>query len=131
MRQTRQRGRAALAGYRLSRIAIAAPATPSCPAATQRLCVCEPESRVLRMAGGYWRVMPTEEDVLTAIRDVAAATGDKFSVLGYEDVASRLGCPPDDPEYQRYLARAETTGIIEACADVDQLEGPIRFRLAY
>jgi hypothetical protein len=75
--------------------------------------------------------MSTEEDVLTAIREIDAQSDDKHPEIHHYQVAERLGCPADDPEFQRYLARAATTGIIEPLSEVDQLEGPTSFRLTY
>lgn len=67
------------------------------------------------------------ENVLAAIR--AADRSSPGADIRYSDVAARLKCPPNDPDFQRYLARAAATGLIEEVASVDQLEGPIVFRL--
>jgi len=67
------------------------------------------------------------ENVLDAIR--AADRSTPGADIRYSDVAARLKCPPNDPDFQRYLARAAATGLIEEVASVDQLEGPIVFRL--
>lgn len=64
--------------------------------------------------------------VLEAIR--AADRSSPGADIRYSDVAARLKCPPNDPDFQRYLARAAATGLIEEVASVDQLEGPIVFR---
>lgn len=71
--------------------------------------------------------MPNEEDVIAAIRDLDAQTGGEE--LRAIDVAKELGCASDDPDLQRYLVRAETTGLIEATSEVDQLPAPTQFRL--
>ncbi len=78
---------------------------------------------------GYARLMPNEEEVLTAIREVAATKTDRHAELSQEEVARQLECSPSDENFQRYLARAATTGLIEPLAEVDQLLGPLRFRL--
>lgn len=66
--------------------------------------------------------------VLEAIR--AADRSSPGADITYFDVAARLRCPPNDPDFQRCLARAAATGLIEEVASVDQLPGPIVFRLA-
>lgn len=70
--------------------------------------------------------MPSEHEVLSAIRDADAAsdTGE----LIHLDVAARLGCPPDDAEFRRCLVRAASSGLIEEVDAVDQLAGPTIFR---
>jgi len=70
--------------------------------------------------------MPTDHEVLSAIREAHAAsdTGE----LTYRDVATRLGCPPDDEEFQRCLVRAISSGLIEEIDALDQLPGPTIFR---
>ena len=72
--------------------------------------------------------MPTAEEVLTAIRDLDSK--DPGAELRYTQVAERLGCDPADASFQRHLARAATTGLIETTSEIDQLEGPTNFRLA-
>jgi hypothetical protein len=72
--------------------------------------------------------MPNEEEVLTAIRELDANRGGKQAEIRYTEVAERLGCEPDDPDLQRYLARASSSGLIEATSEVDQLAGPTSFR---
>lgn len=70
--------------------------------------------------------MPTDHEVLTAIREAhaASATGE----LTHLDVATRLGCPPNDEDLQRYLVRGISSGLIEEIDAVDQLPGPTVFR---
>jgi hypothetical protein len=70
--------------------------------------------------------MPTDHEVLSAIRDAHAAsdTGE----LRYLDVATRLACPPDDEEFQRCLVRAVRSGLIEEIDSLDNLPGPTIFR---
>ncbi len=72
------------------------------------------------------QLMPTEEDVVTAIRALDALS--PGSEISYTQVAERLGCVADDLTFQSYLARAATTGLIESTSEVDQLEGPVLFR---
>jgi len=71
--------------------------------------------------------MPTEQDVLTAIRALDALS--PGSEISYTQVAQRLGCLANDPAFQSYLARAATTGLIKSTNEVEQLEGPVLFRL--
>jgi hypothetical protein len=70
----------------------------------------------------------TEQGVIAAIETVAR-TQEQGTELSYVEVARELGVSPNDPDYQRYLQRAATVGLIESTAEVDQLEGPLRFRL--
>lgn len=65
--------------------------------------------------------------VLEAIH--AADRSSPGADITYSDVAARLRCVPNDPEFQRHLARAQSAGLIEEVASVDQLPGPIVFRL--
>jgi hypothetical protein len=72
--------------------------------------------------------MPSEQDVLTAIRALDARA--PRSEISYTKVAADLGCAADTPTFQRYLARAATTGLIKSISEVDQLEAPVLFRLS-
>lgn len=42
------------------------------------------------------------------------------------EVAERLGFAPDDADFQNYLARAATTGLIESLSEVDTDRGDIQ-----
>jgi hypothetical protein len=68
-----------------------------------------------------------EEDVLRAIERVDAQQLGRE--LFYGEVAAEIGCASDDETFQAFLARLDTTGLIESTASVDQLQGPTAFRL--
>jgi hypothetical protein len=88
-----------------------------------RIAVLEGESTTLTQES-----MVDADLVLEAIRaaDRSSPGGD----ISYSDVAARLRCDPNDPDFQPHLARAAAVGLIEDVASVDQLPGPILFRVA-